>query len=79
MHHLDCEAPLCQSDPNQNWKHEVLWYPGERVCQKAPYQKFQKKQQFQKKQLDINFWVAQGKFRKTDIPLTADALENRSI
>ena len=72
-HYLICEAPICRNDPNPNYKKEVLWYPGEKVCTKGPYQKFQKKQ------LDINGWVKKGKFKNMDEEYTANDLENRSI
>ena len=72
-HYLECEAPICIGDPESNYKNEVLWYAGEPVCQKTPYQKFQKKQ------IDVNKWVAKGKFANLDIPYTAHELETRSI
>ena len=72
-HYLVCEAPVCQCDPNPNYKKEVLWWPGEEVCKKDPDQKFQKKQ------LDINKWVRKGKFKNVDEAYTANDLETRSI
>ena len=69
QHNLNCEAAICQGDPNPNYRQEVSWYPGEKVCLKSPYEKFQKKQ------LDINKWVAKGKFRNIDTPYTANDLE----
>lgn len=72
-HHLICEAPICQDDPNLNYKIEVIWRPGEKVCLKKPYQKFQKKQ------LDINFWVEKGKFKNIDQIYNANDLETLSI
>lgn len=72
-HYLSCEVPICQGDPNPNYRNEVLWYPGEKVCQKGPYMKFQRKQ------LDINRWVTKGKFKNADTPYTANDLETRLI
>ena len=72
-HHLTCKAPICAGDPNPNYKKEVLWYPGEKVCSKTPYQKFQKKQ------IDINYWVKQGKFKNVDQTYTANDLETKLI
>lgn len=72
-HNLNCPAPICNCDPNPNYKDEVVWYPGEIICKKAPYQKFQKKQ------TEINKYVKKGKFKNLDVPYTAYDLENRSI
>ncbi len=72
-HYQSCETPICQGDPNPCYKNEVLWYPGEKVCLKSPYRKFQRKQ------LDINKWVAKGKFKNMDTPYTANDLENKLI
>lgn len=72
-HHLQCEAPICHGDPNPNYKKEVIWWPGELVCQKRPYEKFQKKQ------VDINKLVAGGVFKNIDEPYTANELETRAI
>ena len=72
-HHLHCNAPICQNDDNLNWKNDTVWYAGEPVCMKSPYQKFQQKQK------DINKWVAKGKFRNMDIPYTAHDLETKLI
>ena len=72
-HHLLCGAPICQGDFNPNYKDEVLWYPGERVCLKKPYQVFQEKQ------FEINRLVRKGQFKKLDTPYTANQLENDLI
>lgn len=72
-HYLQCEASICQDDPNLNYKDEVVWIPGERICKKSPYQ------MFQKKQIDINTWVKKGKFKNLDKPYTANELETRAI
>jgi len=68
-----CNAPICQDDPNPNYKYEVIWYPGEKVCKKFPYEKFQKVQ------IEVNKSVAIGKFKNLDIPYTAYDLETKSI
>jgi len=72
-HYLSCEAPICAGDPNPNYKKEVLWYPGEKICQKTPYQKFQKKQ------IDINYWLKQGKFKNLEKYYTVNDLETKLI
>jgi len=72
-HNLQCEAPICQGDSNPNYENEVIWLPGELVCQKRPYHKFQQKQ------VDINKWMAKGMFKNIDEPYTATDLETRSI
>jgi hypothetical protein len=72
-HYLNCEAPICQGDPNPNYKDEVIWYPGEKVCQKTPLQKFQRKQK------EINELVVKGIFKNIDTPYTANDLETKSI
>ena len=73
QHYLVCASSICAEDPNPNFKDEILWYPGERVCRKFPYQ------EFQKKQLSINMLVKKGKFKDIDKPYTANELENSSI
>ena len=35
-HELECEAPICMGDSNPNFKKEVIWCPGESICQKTP-------------------------------------------
>ena len=42
QHHLACNAPICAGDPNPNYKKEVIWFAGERVCGKTPLKPFQK-------------------------------------
>ena len=72
-HYLLCEAPICNDDPNPNYKKEVIWIPGELICKRRPPQKFQKKQ------AEINRCVAKGIFKHIDVPYTAYDLETRSI
>ena len=72
-HYLVCEAAICAGDPNRTFKEEVLWYPGERVCKLAPYQKFQDKQ------IEINKLVKKEKFRHLYTSYTANELETKSI
>ena len=72
-HYEKCEAPICVEDFNLSYKDEVTWRPGEKVCQKGPFQKFQKKQ------TDINRWFKKGKFKNKDTAYTAHELETRSI
>lgn len=73
QHFLICGAPICAEDPNPNFKDEVIWYPGEKVCRRIPYE------EFQKKQLSINILAKKGKFKNVDKPYTARELENSSI
>jgi len=72
-HYLICNAPTCQDDPNLNYRNEVIWYPGEKICKKSPYKRFQIKQ------IEINKLVGIGKFKNIDIPYTANDLETKSI
>ena len=72
-HYLKCEAVICAEDPNPNYQDEVIWFAGEKVCKKGPYKKFQQKQ------VDINKWLEEGTFRKSEEPYTAYQLEHRSI
>lgn len=64
-----CSAPLCQ----ENCPVNAVWYPGEEVCLKQPYTKWQKKQ------LDINKWVSKGKYTNLETPLNRLDLETRSL
>lgn len=72
-HYLECEAPICKESIEPDFKNEVIWYAGEKICQKTPYDKFQKKQ------LAINKDVASGHFKKLEEPYTAHDLETKSI
>jgi hypothetical protein len=72
-HHLNCEAAICAGDPNPNFKREVVWYPGERICKRKPFQRFQRRQ------VEINKLIAKGKFRHLDTPYTARDLETLLI
>ena len=73
FHHLNCEAPICAGDPNPNFKIEVVWYPGERICKRKPFQRFQRRQ------VEINKLVAKGKFKNLETPYTARDLETLLI
>ena len=72
-HQENCNAAICRDDPNPNFRTEVAWRPGEEVCKKVPYDKFQLKQ------LDINKWVKKGMFKNLDKTYTAHDLETKSI
>lgn len=72
-HYLICEAPICAGDQNSNYKNEVVWYPGEKICRRIPYE------EFQKKQLSINILVKKGRFKNLEIPHTATELESCQI
>lgn len=71
-HNLECGAPICAGDTNPQYKKEVVWHPGEVVCQKKPYQKFQRLQ------ARINRYVQTGRFKHQDRYWTADMLEKRT-
>ena len=68
-----CDSAICQDDPNPNYKDEVLWLPGERICTKTPYTKFQRKQ------VAIQKEVVKGVFKNMDTAYTANDLETKSI
>ena len=72
-HHLTCNAPICNDDRNPNYKDEMIWRPGELVCKRRPYERFQLKQ------LEINKWFKKGKFTKKNDGYTANMLETLSI
>ncbi|MFA6273627.1 MAG: hypothetical protein WC662_00520 [Candidatus Paceibacterota bacterium] len=72
-HRENCEASICQDEIEPNWKNDRVWCPGEKICQKKPYQKFQKMQ------IEINKMVALGKFRNMDEGYTTHDLETKSI
>lgn len=66
-HELLCQAPICAGDTNKDFKKEVLWYPGESVCNL-------KGQKWQKNQRRINKLVLKGGFKNMDRYFTADSL-----
>jgi hypothetical protein len=68
-HYLICSAPICVDDPNPNYKDEVIWYSGEKVCRKIPYD------EIQKKQLRINILIQKGKFKNVKELYTTHDLE----
>ena len=72
-HYLECEAAICKESIEPNFKKEAIWYAGELVCLKTPYDKFQKKQ------LSINKEVKSGHFKHLEEPFNAFDLEHRSI
>lgn len=72
-HYLLCNSPICQDDFNSNYKKEVVWYPGESICTKKPYKKFQRVQ------IEINDLLRKGKFRNINKPYTAEDLEDGRI
>jgi len=58
-----CEAPICQDERgyyDPDWKKNVIWYPGEPVCQKTPLTLWQKRQKL------TNRWLANGEFKYKD-------------
>jgi len=72
-HHIVCEASICNDDPNPTWKDDSVWIPGELICGKKPYKKFQKIQ------IEINKLIKQERFRNVDKRYTARMLEEDSI
>ena len=71
QHHLNCEAPICADDPENDFKKTRVWFPGEPVCGQSPYQPFQRKQ------AKINRLVAKGLFKHSETYFTAEMLDNR--
>ena len=70
--HLEnCSAPICARDPNPNYKKEVIWYPGESICNSKPHQPFQRKQ------IDINRSIVNGEFVDINKPYIVSSLESR--
>lgn len=72
-HYLVCEASICNDDRNPDYKKEVIWYPGELICTRKPYKKFQRVQ------IEINNLVKKGRFKNADKPYTAEDLEEGRI
>lgn len=68
-HYLKCLGAICAGDPTPDWKKNVVWYPGEPVCNKSPYQKWQKRAH------KINRWVEKGLFKYPRTYFTAEMLE----
>lgn len=72
MHWENCEASICQDkrayEENPEWEKTVAWYPGEPVCGKKPYTKWQKRQ------TRINRWVEAGKWKYPGLYFTAESL-----
>ena len=67
MKHTDyCEAPICVENDS-----ESIWYPGEDVCCKVPYQPFQKRQK------KLNRLLAKGALRFPNGYWTRKMLESQ--
>ena len=66
-HSLQCDAPICHDDHGK-----ALWYPGESVCGKTPFKKFQKRQ------AKINRWIAKGEMKYPHGYWTAAMIEKTS-
>lgn len=62
---MNCVAPMCAGYDTE----DIVWYPGERVCQKKPFTKWQKRQAM------INRWVEKGQFKNAETYFTKDMLE----
>lgn len=73
-HYLTCSAVICNDDPNPFYRDHVIWWPGELICTRKPYEKYQQVQ------IRINKAIKDGKFKdKNIIPFTANELENSSF
>lgn len=57
--------------PEDDWEEELVWYPGEKICDKYP------KTDVQKKQKKINNLVKKDEFIHTERYFTAAMLEDR--
>ena len=64
-----CDAPICATDSLSDFIKDVVWYPGETVCNKSPMTKWQKNQR------RINKYVVKGVFKHIDKSFTASSLE----
>jgi hypothetical protein len=69
QHGLKCSAPICMLDKNTNWQKYIIWYPGEKVCDKKPYNKVQKIQ------LEINKFLNRRHIIEIDKYFTYSDLE----
>lgn len=71
-HYLLCQAPICADERNYedtpNWKDDLIWYPGEDVCGKTPFTRWQKRQS------KINRMVAAGTFKHPERYFTVNTL-----
>lgn len=72
-HCLICEAPICNDDPEPNYKDKVIWRAGEIVCKRRPYEKYQLVQ------LRINRAIKWGRFKDVGKAFTANELEQSSL
>ena len=72
-HYLICEAPICNDDPEPNYKDKVLWRAGEIICTRKPYEKYQLVQ------IRINKAIKAGKFKDVGKAFTANELERSSL
>lgn len=77
QHHLLCEANICADTrcyvDQPNWQKELTWFPGEAVCGKTPFTKWQKRQ------AKINRLHAKGLFKHGDkFYFTVESLLNRT-
>ena len=56
----NCNAPICQEFPND----DTVWYAGEEVCCKKPFNRIQKMQN------SLNYLLRRSKLEKPDRPYT---------
>jgi hypothetical protein len=71
-HLVKCKAPICVSSKKKGWKKNLVWYPGEKVCDRRPLTKVQK---FQK---EINKLRRKKKFKYTNHYFTYEILERKN-
>lgn len=71
-HWRKCEGAICKDDPTPDWKKNVVWYPGEPLCQKGPYSRWQKNQS------KINRYLKKGRLTHPRTCYTAEMLERRN-
>lgn len=69
MKEHNCDAPICALDKNPNFKKELVWYVGEKVCTHLPLTKFQKKQ------INFNNLLKIGKIKNSKKVYNAKMLE----
>ncbi len=73
MHYETCEAPLCAEDREPELADVRIWYPGEPVCGKRPYTRWQKAQR------RINRRVEKGTFKYTQMYFTRPMLDGMKV
>lgn len=65
-HEEKCNAPICMDCKDE----DTVWYAGEKVCNKEPISRLQKKQ------ININNLLKIGKYRFKEMAHTVKSLKN---